>query len=147
MHSLGKLQRIPPAALLLDLQSESQQVLHTLPPAGIVMLANALHMLGVKQPIVSWQFSYLQAAQNVLQECTARELAVLAVPLMRWRQVPPQGWVQQYMALCQQKLPDMTPQVSLFVCGDWCSNTTLACACNLCASASPAFPASRSWCM
>lgn len=111
MYNLGKLQLQPPAPLLLSLQTASQQALSQLPPAGIVMLGQSLHLLHIKQPSSSWQYSYMQAVGNVLPDCTARELAVLTVPLLKWRCVLPEQWMQQYLEACEGCLSQMTAQV------------------------------------
>lgn len=115
VYSLGKLQLQPPAPLLLNLQAASAAALSQLPPAGLIMLTDGLHMLRVKQPSMTWQVSYLQAVQAKLQDCTARELPVLAVVLLRWKCVLPADWMQQYLEACEQQMWTMTAQVC--VCG------------------------------
>jgi hypothetical protein len=121
LHSIGRLsqqqqqqqddqQQLLPSALLQQLLEYAQPLLPLLPPAGLNMLSNALLLLKT-DPSSGWQTSFLQAAHAAMAACDARNAAVLAVPLLRWRVAPPTSWLQQYITTCAPLLQQMQPQV------------------------------------
>jgi hypothetical protein len=88
-------------------QHEEEQL--RLAPAGLNMLVSALRLLK-RDPGLAWQAAYMDAVRASMRSSDARNLPLLAAPLLRWRVQASQQWMRAYLAACAPLLRHMSAQ-------------------------------------